>query len=177
MKLKANELRESSPTKSQINKFKRNPLVFILDGILDTYNVGSMFRLADALAVEKLYLCGKMETPPNHRIHKAAVGTENWVPWEYFDSTVDCVKRLKSDGYQIVTIEQSQNSINYKDLKPDFPVALVLGHETTGVNPEVIKLSDQAVELPMHGINNSFNVWGTAAVVGYEILPKIKGAN
>jgi len=173
-KLKAKVLRESSPSPTQIKQIKRNPLVFVLDEILDTYNVGSMFRLADALAAEKLYLCGKMETPPNSRIHKAAVGTENWVPWQHFPTTTKCVKKLKADGYQIITIEQSQKSINYKKLEPKFPVALILGHETTGISARVMKLSDQAIELPMHGINNSFNVWGTAAVVGYELISKLK---
>ncbi|QQG47537.1 MAG: hypothetical protein HY044_00390 [Candidatus Woesebacteria bacterium] len=176
-KLKANKLRKSSPNPSDLKKIKRNPIYFILDEVIDTYNIGSLFRLADAVGVEKMYLCGNMEFPPSSRVHKAAVGTENWVPWEKRDSTLEVIKELKEkslpagrQGVQILAVEQSKNSISYKDLKPNFPVALVLGNETRGISEEILQKVDLSVELPMMGINNSFNVWGTAAVVAYKLL-------
>ena len=169
-KLKSKDLRKSSPTQKDVKKIKRTPLFFVLDQIIDTYNIGSMFRLADAASVKKIFLCGDMEYPPSSRIHKAAVGTENWVPWEKKDTTVETVLELKKQGIEIITVEQANKSISYKKLKPHFPCAVVVGNETIGVNPLVTKLSDVVVELPMLGINNSFNVWGAAAVVTYKIL-------
>ena len=169
-KLAAKQLRVSEPTKKDLKKIERNPIYLVLDEILDTFNVGSMFRLADAVAAEKIYLCGKMETPPSSRIHKAAVGTENWVAWEHKKSTLNLVKDLKQKGVQIIAVEQDKRSIPYKDLKPQFPVALVLGHETKGISKEVLNEADVIVELPLLGINKSFNVWGSAAVVAYKVL-------
>lgn len=169
-KLSAEQLRKSEPSEKNLKRIKRNPIYFVLDEILDTFNVGSMFRLADAVAAEKIYLCGKMETPPSSRIHKAAVGTENWMPWEHNKSTLNLVKQLKQKGVQIVAIEQDNRSISYKDLKPNFPVALVLGHETKGISKKVLNEAHVIVELPLLGINKSFNVWGSGAVVAYKIL-------
>lgn len=172
-KLKAKKLREYEPTSKEIAQIKRNPIVFVLDEILDTFNVGSMFRLADAVAAEKMYLCGDMERPPSSRIHKAAVGTQNWVPWEHASNSLGVVKKLKKAGYHIVAVEQHEKSIPVSKFTPEFPVALILGHETKGISPEVLKVADTIVELPMFGINTSFNVWGSAAVVAYRVLEYI----
>lgn len=169
-KLKAKELRASKPSEEDLEKIKRNPIYFVLDEILDSFNVGSLFRLADAVAAEKMYLCGKMESPPYHRIHKAAVGTENWVAWTTAKSALQAVRELKSQGVYTVAIEQDRRSIPYYKLEPKFPVALVVGHETKGVSHEVLKEVDKIVELPMMGINKSFNVWGAAAVVAYRLV-------
>jgi len=170
MKLNSKQLRKSEPTEEEIKNIKRNPIYLVLDRINDTYNIGSLFRLADAIAAEKVYLCGEMEYPPNSRIHKASVGTENWVPWEKTDSTIETVRELKKRGVQIIAIEQSKNSTNYKGLKADFPVAIIAGHESEGLPKEVLNEADVVVELPMFGINKSFNVWGTTAVIAYKIL-------
>jgi len=172
-KLKAKNLRVSSPSTEELKQIKRNPIYFVLDEILDTYNIGSMFRLADAVAAQKIFLCGNMETPPSSRIHKAAVGTENWVPWEHSNSILKTVKKLKKQGVQIIAVEQWKGSISPKDLSPNLPVAIVVGHETKGVSTKVLKEADIIVELPMLGINHSFNVWGSAAVVAYKIIEKL----
>ena len=172
-KLKPIILRKSEPTEEDIAQIKRNPIYLVLDRITDTFNIGSMFRLADAIACEKVYLCGEMEYPPNHRIHKSAVGTENWVLWEKTESTLDTVRMLKSKGIFTIAVEQSRKSVLYKNLKKedfDFPVAIVAGHETEGLPQEVIDEVDLVVEFPMYGINNSFNVWGSTAVIAYKIL-------
>lgn len=164
-----------------LKKIKRNPIFLVLDRIIDTYNTGSLFRLADAVAAEKMYLCGEMEYPPSSRIHKAAVGTQKWVPWEKKKSTLSAIKELKKKGVQILVVEQSKRSISYNDLgaagsayKLRFPVAIVVGNETEGVGKEILDEADVIIELPMFGINKSFNVWGSAAVVVYKILEFIK---
>jgi tRNA G18 (ribose-2'-O)-methylase SpoU len=192
-KLNAKQLRISQPSESDLKKIKRNPIYLVLDEVLDTYNIGSMFRLADAVAMEKVYLCGNMEYPPSVKIHRSAVGTENWTPWEKRDSALKVIRELKSkshpelisgskipkqlrndSGVQIIAIEQHPLSTSYQLLKPKFPCAIIAGHETKGISKEVLKEADVIVELPMLGINKSFNVWGTTAVVAYKILEHLK---
>jgi len=173
VKLNAQQLRKSNPSKEELKKIKRNPIYLVLDRIIDTYNVGSLFRLADAIAVEKVYLCGDMEYPPSTRIHKAAVGTEQWTPWEKKDSTLKTIKELKKKRVQIIAVEQDYRSISYKDLKPNFPCAIVVGAETGGMPKEVLDEADLIVELPMYGVNKSFNVWGSGAIIAYKVVEKL----
>lgn len=173
-KLNAKKLRESNPSKKDIKKIKRNPIYLVLDRIIDTYNTGSLFRLADAIAAEKVYLAGDMEYPPNSRIHKAAVGTQKWVPWEKTKSTLETVKMLKENGIQTIAIEQSKNAISWKELRPEFPVAIIVGNESQGIDKKVLSKVDTIVELPMYGVNISFNTWGCAAIVSYKILEHLK---
>lgn len=172
VKLNARQLRKTRPTKENFKEIKRNPIYIVADRVIDTYNIGSLFRLADAIAAEKLYLCGETEYPPSSKIHKAAVGTEEWVPWEKTNSAAETTRQLASQGVQIIAVEQSRKSVPYTLLltRCTLPCAIVVGHETDGVSKEVLKLSDIIVELPMFGINKSFNVWGSAAVVAYKIL-------
>ena len=175
-KLNSKQLRKSAPTKKDIVNLKKNPIYFVLDNVWDTYNIGSMFRLADAIGVEKIYLCGNMEFPPNSRIHKSAVGTENWVPWEKRGSTAEVVKELKEKGVQTIAVEQSKKAISYKLLAKSlqFPCAIIVGHESEGISKEILEKVDIIVELPMLGINKSFNVWGSAAVIAYKILENLE---
>lgn len=174
-KLGAKELRKTPPTPSAIKTIKRNPIYFVLDSVIDTYNIGSMFRLADAVAAEKLYICGETEYPPNSRIHKAAIGTEEWVPWEKVNQVKQVVQVLKTKGVQIIAVEQSPKSIPYTLIanRLEFPVAIVVGNETTGVSQGVLDASDIIVEFPMFGVNKSLNVWGTAAITAYKIIESL----
>lgn len=174
MKLGAKDLRTTKPTEEELKNIKRNPIYLVLDNVIDTYNIGSLFRLADAIGVTKVFLCGNMEYPPSSRVHRAAVGTEEWTPWEKKETTREAIKELKEKRVFIVAVEQDERSISYKDLKPNFPVAIVVGNETSGVNKEILDMADVIVELPMLGVNKSFNVWGSAAVVAYKILESLK---
>ena len=174
-KLNSKQLRKSDPTEEEIKTIKRNPIYLV-------------FRLADAIAAEKVYLCGEMEYPPSSRIHKAAVGTENWVPWTTRSSAALAVRELKNIGVQVIAVEQDKRAISYKDLKPvekslgfarddkkgfTFPLAIIAGNETEGLPKEVLNEVDIIVELPMFGINRSFNVWGSTAVIAYKILENL----
>ena len=174
-KLKPVVLRHSVPTNKEKATLVHHPIYLILDGVMDTYNIGSLFRLADATGVTKMYICGEVEYPPNSRIHKAAVGTENWVEWEKRDTALEVIEELKKQGIRIIAVEQDPRAISYlllpSPLQP--PVAIVVGHETNGVSKEVLDAADMIVELPMYGVNNSLNVWGSAAVVLYKILENI----
>lgn len=176
VKLGASDLRITKPTEEELKKIKRNPIYLVLDEVIDTYNIGSLFRLADAIGAAKVYLCGNMEYPPSSRVHKAAVGTENWVAWTTASSAGKAVRQLKKEGSQIIAVEQDKRAIDYRLLtgeKIKFPVAIVVGNETDGIKREVLDLADIIVELPMMGVNKSFNVWGSAAVVAYKILENL----
>jgi len=175
IKLNARQLRRTKPLKDDIKSITRNPIYIVLDRVIDTYNIGSLFRLADAIAAEKMYLCGTMEYPPSSRIHKAAVGTEEWVPWEKTDSALETIKTLKKNGVYIVAVEQHPKSTPYKLLsgKIKLPCAIVVGSETGGIDKKVLGAADIIVELPMYGVNKSFNVWGSAAVIAYKILEEL----
>ena len=175
-RMNSKQLRRNPPKADDMKHIKRNPIYFILDNVLDTYNIGSIFRLADAVATEKVYICGESEYPPSSRIHKAAVGTEEWVPWEHSNSVTHLIGKLKKQGVQIVAIEQDVKAVDYRQLTIDnlrFPVALVVGHETTGVSKEVLEKADLIIELPMFGINNSLNVWGSLAIVSYKVIENL----
>jgi len=171
-KLKPIVLRNSSPSKEELEKIKRNPIYIILDNVLDTYNVGAIFRLADAVSAEKVILCGETETPPNTRIKKASINTTEWVLWEYSSSAEKAVKSLKSKikNLSVVVVEQDKRSIPFQKAEYSFPIALVVGHETHGVSEEVLNMSDKIVELPMYGVNSSLNVMVSLGIVLYEVI-------
>lgn len=198
MKLNARQLREVDETEAKVKlkSLKRRPIYFILENIYDTYNIGGLFRLADALAVEKIYLCGETEIPPNSRIKKASIGTYKIVPWAYKKTVREAIKDIKykmailSYGYMakgnnatieqysnitmnVVAIEQSPKSIPYTQADYSLPLALIVGNETYGVTPETLKLTDQIVEIPMWGINKSLNVIISAAIVGYWAVNQV----
>ena len=174
-KLGAKDLRKTRPTPETFTSIKRNPIYLVLDRVIDTYNIGSIFRLADAIAAQKIFICGDTEYPPSSRIHKAAVGTEEWVPWEKANSAASVVANLKTQGVQIICVEQDALSIPYSllPIKLNFPCAIVVGNETEGISKEVLDAADIIVELPMFGVNKSFNVWGSAAVISYLVLESL----
>ncbi|OGF54728.1 MAG: hypothetical protein A2Z21_00965 [Candidatus Fraserbacteria bacterium RBG_16_55_9] len=171
-KLRPRELRKRTPTPEEVEEIPRQPLLFVLDNVLDTFNVGALFRLADAVAVKRVYLCDQTPTPPNHRIHRSAVGTEAWVPWEYRSNTASLITELREldPKLKIIAVEQYPGSVSYDQLKISLPAAIIVGHETRGISPEVLALADVIVELPMLGVTRSLNVVASAAVVVYKLL-------
>lgn len=182
MKLNAKELRDvdESEIADKLKLIKRRPMYFILENIYDTYNIGGLFRLADALAIEKMYICGESEIPPNSKIKKASIGTYKVVPWEYRKTAIEAINefrdesqkflsRVNSSSPRVIAVEQAKNSVPYTIADYTSPVALILGNETYGVTEETLKLADQIVEIPMWGINKSLNVIVSAAIVSYWI--------
>src|SRR3989338_9933880 len=159
-RLNAKELRTGERDEKLLKKIKKNPIYIICDDVLDTYNIGSIFRLGDALAVKRLYLSGQTETPPNPRIKKASINTWKWVEWQYKDSAKEAITDIKKrePHVQIIAIEQHEKSIPVTDFRPEFPIVLIVGNETYGVSSEALALSDNIIELPMFGINKSLNV-------------------
>lgn len=175
MKLNAKELRDvkEEDISDKLKTIKRRPIYFILENIYDTYNIGGLFRLADALAIEKIYICGESEIPPNSKIKKASIGTYKVVPWEYKKTAKEAIEELRQlPKIKIIAVEQAQNSIPYQNANYSMPVALILGNETSGVMEETLKLADQIVEIPMWGINKSLNVIVSGAIVSYWAATK-----
>ena len=179
MKLDAKQLRITKPSKEELAEIERKPIYIVLDNVLDTYNIGSIFRLADAVAAKEVILCGGSETPPSSRIHKAAVGTEEWVPWQYAADAATAISKLKTlnPKIKIIAVEQNERAVpisNFKFLISNSqPVAIVVGHETEGVSKDVLDLADVIVEIPMWGVNKSLNVHVSAAIVLYRVMELI----
>ncbi len=180
MKLNAKQLRSLArgPSTRQeakrVNDQTRNEIYIVLDNVLDTYNIGSIFRLADAVAAKKVYLCACTETPPNHRIKKASINTTEVVEWEYAETTVSAIKNLKFKikNLQTVAIEQSTKSVPYDKFNYKLPICLVVGNETTGVSKEVLDICDAIVEIPMFGVNISLNVMVSLGIVLYQVVKR-----
>lgn len=168
----ARELRQTEPSNLDLKKIKRREIYIICDNVLDTYNIGSIFRLADAVAARRIYLCSQTETPPYHRISKAAVGTEKWVPWQYASTVVEAIAKVKSEKSKckVIAIEQSKKSVDFRKADYSEPVAFVVGNETEGVSEEALRLADQIVEIPMFGVNRSLNVMVSLAIVLYQVI-------
>ena len=177
--LNADQLRKSASQglalRAWRKRSKRNEIYIVLDNVLDTYNIGSIFRLADAVAAKKVYLCGGTETPPNPRIKKASINTTEWVEWEYAEDAVRVVRevREKIKDIQIVAIEQTARAVPYDNFEYKMPICLVVGHESDGVSPEVLKMADAVVELPMFGVNKSLNVMVSLGIVLYEVIERV----
>jgi tRNA G18 (ribose-2'-O)-methylase SpoU len=204
-------LRKYEPTEREVNSVKRNDIWIIVDNVLDTFNIGSIFRLADAVAARKIFLVGETATPDDprvgHKIHKASVGTYRWVPWEYAQTVKEAIGKYKQEKIshqvpyvrefmrnsekvkpsfdkndkknktRVVAIEQSKNSLDYREIKWEMPVALIVGHETRGVSKEGLEVADEIVELPMYGVNRSLNVLVALSIVCYKVLEKVKAQN
>ena len=152
----------------------RLPFCVVLNSIRSLHNVGSIFRTADGAGVEKVFLCGYTGYPPQSEIHKTALGAEEHVPWEYKEDILKVVHDLKSQGYQIVLLEQMQGSIPHDRFIPKAPVCLVIGNEVTGISDELISLSNATIEIDMAGIKNSLNVAVAFGIVAYQIRSSLK---
>ena len=173
-KLKNNELERLSV--DDFKQAKKIPMILVLDNIRSLHNVGSVFRTADGLLLQGIYLCGITATPPHREIHKTALGAPDSVAWEYFKETADAVLKLKEEGYTIVSVEQAENSTMLQDFMIDAEkkYALVFGNEVKGVKQEVVNLSDICLEIPQYGTKHSFNVSVTAGMVLWDLFKQWK---
>ena len=151
------------------------PLVVVLDNVRSLHNVGSVFRTGDAFRLERIMLCGITATPPSAEIHKTALGAEDVVEWQYFESTMDAVDALRAEGYKIYSIELCEGSIalqNFETVSGE-RYAVVLGNEVKGVQQAVVDASDGAIEIPQFGTKHSLNVSVTAGIVIWEFANKL----
>ena len=156
---------------------KKIPLTVILDDVRSLYNVGSVFRTADAFRVERIILCGITATPENSlvEIHKTALGAEDSVEWIYSPDCLSIVKELNDNGYITVAVEQVENSVKLDKLVVDNTkrYALVLGNEVKGVNQDVVDICKYSLEIPQYGTKHSLNVSVSAGLVIWEFAKQL----
>lgn len=144
---------------------KRQPEIILLcQNIRSLYNVGSIFRTADAYGVAKIYLCGYTGAPPRDEISKVALGAEQWIPWETRKQTAGVIDFLRKNGYQIVALEQTKTSVPITLYRPKYPLAIIIGNEVRGVTKAILKRSDMVAHLPMYGKKESLNVSVAAGI-------------
>ncbi len=157
---------------------EKREIVLILDNIRSSHNVGSIFRTADGAGVAKIFLCGVTPCPtdkfdrPNKEIAKTALGAERIIPWEYAPTTIEAVKNLKQSGYQMIALEQAENSVDYRSVQHSVlhKMAIVLGEETKGIVPEVLVECDIVAEIPMLGQKESLNVSVATGVLLFSLI-------
>ena len=150
----------------------KNNFVLILHNIRSRFNVGAIFRTADAAGISKIYLCGITPAPPHPKIDKVALGAEKTIPFEKYHRTSDIIKKLKKQKYSVVALEQSKKSMSYFKLNPKYPLALVVGNEVRGLPLSILNKCDRVVEIPMHGKKESLNVAVATGIVIFAIINK-----
>lgn len=162
-----------------VDEFKSSdkfPLTIVVDNVRSMHNVGSIFRTSDAFLVEKIYLCGITPTPPHREIQKTALGATESVDWQYAESTIEVVNQLKKEGWTVLALEQTTNSVMLDKLKIEKgeKIAIVLGNEVEGIDQEVINLCDKAVEIPQFGTKHSFNVSVSCGIMLWQVYLSLK---
>lgn len=136
-------------------------LEVLLDNLRSTLNVGSIFRTADGAGVEKIYCCGTTPTPEHPKIAKTSLGAEDFTPWKYCPNALDIVLSKKEAGFKVFSLEASDNA---EPILPtpvsdrSSPVLLVVGNEVSGIDPEIMHVSDKLLFIPMEGKKSSLNV-------------------
>ncbi|MBP6977614.1 MAG: RNA methyltransferase [Bacteroidales bacterium] len=159
-------------------KAPKLPVVVVLDNVRSTHNVGSVFRTADAFRIEKIILCGITAVPPHRDIYKTALGATESVDWSYEEDTAEAVGKLKEEGYRIVAVEQADEHTYLDEFRPEpaAKLALIFGHEVTGIQEEVMALADGCIEIPQAGTKHSLNISVTVGIVLWEISGRLSGA-
>ena len=171
-KLKLDELNRVSV--AEFKSQEKLPVAIILDNVRSLHNVGSVFRTADAFAIEQLCLCGITGLPPNREIEKTALGATQSVNWKHFENTLDAVGQLRNDGYTILAIEQAENSIMLNEFSPvpGTKYALIFGNEVNGVDDAVMQHIDECIEIPQFGTKHSFNIVVSAGIILWDLFAK-----
>lgn len=154
-------------TAQEYKELPESGIVMVLDNIRSAHNVGSAFRTADSFKIDKVWLCGICAVPPSAEIHKSALGAEDSVEWEHVQDTMDAIRKLKEDGYTIVSAEQTVDSVMLDTFVPekDGKYAVVFGNEVAGVSQDVVDASDFALEIPQFGTKHSLNVSVSMGVI------------
>lgn len=168
-KLSMEELNRKS-----VEEFKQSekiPVVVVLENIRSAYNVGSVFRTADAFLLEAIYICGYTAYPPHKEIKKTALGAEDTVHWKHFKQITEAIAQLRQEGYKVYSVEQAENSIALNQFQTGKEkIAVIFGNEVTGVEQSTIALTDGCIEIPQLGMKHSLNISVAAGVVLWELV-------
>jgi tRNA G18 (ribose-2'-O)-methylase SpoU len=156
-------------------QIQKHPAVIVLDNVRSMHNVGAIFRTCDAFLVEKLVLCGITATPPHREIQKTALGATESVSWEHFQDTKEAVLALKNEGFTLVMVEQTTQSVQLQNFKPETTqkYAFVFGNEAFGVRDEVVPLGDFSLEIPQFGTKHSLNIAVSVGIVLWHYTQRV----
>ena len=163
--------------RKSVDEFKeadKIPVIAVLENVRSAYNVGSVFRTADAFLLEAVYLTGYTCFPPHKEIKKTALGAEDTVDWKHFKNAGEAIAQLRENGFRVFAVEQAVNShlLQQVDFRPDEKIAVVFGNEVTGVEESTIGLCDGCIEIPQLGMKHSLNIATAAGVVLWELIRK-----
>lgn len=167
------DLRKSKPGREDYLSQPKTPLILVLDGVTNSYNIGSFIRLADAFAIEKIIICGEL-TISDKKFKKASRNEAKWVCIEYSDDTTKTLNVLKEQGHAIYSVELCQASVDYNEVNYVSPSVLVFGNERKGVSEAALQLSDQHIHIPMFGMGNSLNVSTAGAIVLAKVANQLR---
>ena len=146
------------------------PVMLILDNLRSAYNVGNLFRAAEATRAMGIVTCGYTATPPHIKLQKTARGCDETVPCEHFEQTTDAITAMKARGFTVYGVDTVEDAAMYWDAEFQFPCAFVMGNEALGISGEALKLCDGFVKLPAIGMKNSINVGNCGAVILFECV-------
>ena len=155
---------------AQRPEVSRQPVRVVLDNIRSAFNVGSIFRTADAGAVEHLYLCGLTTFPPNDKLAKTALGAFEYVPWSHHEETTEALNLLRDEGIPVIGVEVTDDAVSCYEFDWPQPVAMVFGHEVNGIHEDILAQCDAVVKIPMNGVVESLNVSVATGVCLYEAV-------
>ena len=158
-----------APKNSLIMDAIAEPFVLVAPNIRSAHNVGALLRTADGAGVSRVYLTGFTPQPHHPKVAKVSLGAEHFVPWEHRAQTARVLKNLQAAGYHVVALEKTRNSVNMYSWQPQFPLALVVGSEVDGIQPQWLRRCAAAIEIPMRGHKNSLNVSIAAGIALYYI--------
>ena len=140
------------------------PYAVVADNVRSAFNMGGIFRTADFFGAEKLVLCGYTPTPENAQVKKTALGADESTPWEHVGDVRDAIDRLRAEGRRIYALETVDGATDIATCEPVFPCAILLGNERFGLDPDVVAMADEVLEIPSRGLKNSLNVVSAFAV-------------
>lgn len=169
-KLSFEEIHDRRPDIGELSSMPRTPISALIDNVRSLHNVGSIFRTSDAVRLEHLYLCGITAYPPRDEIRKTSLGAEETVPWSRHSSAAEVIIALRQKGYQIIALEHTHSSIDYRASIYRFPLCVVVGNEYNGIQDHLVEMCDDAVEIPMLGMKQSLNVSVAFGVMMYGVL-------
>ena len=161
--------------RKSVDEFRRAekiPVVAVLENVRSAYNVGSVFRTADAFLIEAVYISGYTAKPPHKEILKTALGAQDSVDWRYFENSKNAIEQLKENKFTVFAVEQVANSISLEktaELNLE-KIAFIFGNEVSGVEQETISLCDGCIEIPQFGMKHSLNISVAAGIVLWEVV-------
>ena len=155
---------------SRATKSEPWPIYIILDNLRSPFNIGSIFRTADAVRITKLILCGYTAAPPNKRLDRSSMGATNYITWQHFDRTEDAIASLKDKNIPIIGLDTISNAKYHFNFEFPKPSAIVVGNEELGISWNILEQCDYHIQIPQYGYKNSINVSCATSIILYEIL-------